>query len=542
MGACLIAANAAQPAGAPNPALRQITDVGQLADLRWPNFSDYRQHVRNFYEPLGYSAAWVRAGQPGPQALSIIDLLRKSADKGLDPEDYDGTRWNARIAQLHAAPSEENVARFDAAVTVCVMRYISDLHIGKVNPRYFKFGLDVENKKYSLPDFLRQRLMDAVDVPSVLEQVEPRFAGYRYTRDAVRRYMAMAAQDDGEQLPSPAKPIGPGSPYAGSARLGRLLRLTGDLAPDAPPAADGTFDGTLSTGVKHFQARHGLHADGHLDTATVKALNVPVKARLRQLQLTLERWRWLPHEFTEPPVLVNIPEFRLRAYGSETDTQPALDMNVVVGKAYGHQTPVFADSMEYVVFRPYWNVTPSVQKAEIVPAVTRNRDYLAKKGFEVTTHTGEVVTSGTVSDEVLKGLRLGRLEVRQKPGPNNALGLVKLIFPNTYSVYLHSTPEQNLFSRSRRDFSHGCVRVEKPDELTAWALRNNAGWDLKRVREAMHNGKDNQRINLAKPIPVFIVYGTAVVDEKGEAHFLDDIYGFDADLEKVLAKGYPYPG
>jgi L,D-transpeptidase YcbB len=215
---------------------------------------------------------------------------------------------------------------------------------------------------------------------------------------------------------------------------------------------------------------------------------------------------------------------------------------VIVGKAYGHKTPVFAEDMHFVVFRPYWNVPPSIQRSEIVRAIEKSRDYIAQKGFEVVTHSGEVVTSGAVSDEVLEQLRTGKLAVRQKPGPNNALGLVKLMFPNEYNVYLHSTPAQELFAQARRDFSHGCIRVEKPDELAAWALRNNPGWNLARVREAMKSGKDNQTVNLAKPIPVFILYGTAIVDEKGEAHFYEDIYGLDADLDKVLAKGYPYPG
>ena len=198
--------------------------------------------------------------------------------------------------------------------------------------------------------------------------------------------------------------------------------------------------------------------------------------------------------------------------------------------------------MEYVVLRPYWNVPPSIQRSEIVPAIRKDRDYITKKNFEVTTQRGEVVTSGAIDDRVLEQLRTGSLAVRQKPGPTNSLGLVKLIFPNSNNVYLHSTPAPELFSRSRRDFSHGCIRVEKPAELTAWALRNNAGWDPQRVGQAMKNGKDNQQVNLAKPIPVLILYGTAIVDEEGTVHFFDDIYGLDASLEKVLVKGYPYPG
>jgi murein L,D-transpeptidase YcbB/YkuD len=176
-----------------------------------------------------------------------------------------------------------------------------------------------------------------------------------------------------------------------------------------------------------------------------------------------------------------------------------------------------------------------------VPSVRKDRAYISKKGFEVTTQAGGAVTSGVIDDPVLEQLRSGKLAVRQKPGPANSLGLVKLIFPNQHNVYLHSTPAPELFSRARRDFSHGCIRVEKPAELTAWALRNNPGWDLDRVRQQMENGKDNQQVNLTKPIPVLILYGTAVVDEAGRVRFFDDIYKLDASLEKVLNQGYPYP-
>jgi murein L,D-transpeptidase YcbB/YkuD len=328
-------------------------------------------------------------------------------------------------------------------------------------------------------------------------------------------------------------------------RLTRLLRLLGDLPPDANTDASAdanTYTGPLVDAVKRFQRRHGLPPDGRLDAQTLRSLNTPLSSRVRQMQLTLERWRWLPHDFEAPPIIVNIPEFHLRAYSTNQEGPVALEMNVIVGKAYGHKTPVFAETMQYVVLRPYWNVPPSIQRSEIVPGIQKDRDYVTQKGFEVTTHDGKVVTSGAIDDDVLARLRAGTLEVRQKPGPTNSLGLVKLIFPNSYNVYLHSTPAPELFSRSRRDFSHGCIRLEKPDELTAWALRNNPGWTLERVRQAMKSGSDNQRVNLAKPVPVLILYGTAIVDEAGAVHFLDDIYGLDTDLEKVLARGYPYPG
>jgi murein L,D-transpeptidase YcbB/YkuD len=217
-------------------------------------------------------------------------------------------------------------------------------------------------------------------------------------------------------------------------------------------------------------------------------------------------------------------------------------MKVIVGKAYRHETPVFERDMQYVVFRPYWNVPPSIQRTEIVPNIRSDRDYLTKKDYEIIRHNGIVVPTGTINDELLQQLVEGKLAVRQKPGPSNALGLVKLIFPNEHNVYLHSTPAQQLFSQSRRDFSHGCIRVEKPDELAAWALADQPQWTLAKVRSTMQAGQDNVQVNLSKPIPVLILYGTAVVEEDDTVHFFDDIYGHDKELEEALAKGYPYPG
>jgi murein L,D-transpeptidase YcbB/YkuD len=197
--------------------------------------------------------------------------------------------------------------------------------------------------------------------------------------------------------------------------------------------------------------------------------------------------------------------------------------------------------MTYVVLRPYWNVPPSILRGEIVRSIQRDRNYVANKRYEVTTKDGTVVTSGMISDDVLSDLKAGKLAVRQKPGPTNALGLVKLMFPNEFNVYLHSTPAPELFSRTRRDFSHGCIRVEKPAELTAWVLRNDSDWSVSRVKQAMEHGNNNVTVTLNQRVPVFIVYATALAYENGEVHFYDDIYGHDAKLVKALAKGYPYP-
>jgi murein L,D-transpeptidase YcbB/YkuD len=523
--------------------LRRIIQSGTLSDLRWPDFSDYDKHVQKFYESYGYSLAWIRGMQPTAQAQQVISLLLKAGQKGLAAEDYDGPRWGDRLAKLRPTagqPSDADTVRFDVALTVCLMRYVSDLHIGKVNPNHFDFGFDVEAKKYDLPDFLKEDVADSSDVSGVLAKVEPPYPGYQRTLQALHSYLEFAREYDGKQLPAIQKPIAPGDPYLGAPRLTKLLQLLGDLPADVgAPADERVYQAPLADAVKSFQRRHGRTADGRITAQTLADLNVPLTNRIRQMQLTLERWRWLPIGLHSALIVANIPEFRLRAYDENYKVE--LSMNVVVGKAYDHDTPVFSDTMRYVVFQPYWNVPYSISKAEFLPRVARDPDYLAKKGFEVVNNRQEVITSGTVTTDVLAQLRAGKLYLRQLPGPKNSLGLVKFIFPNSSNVYMHDTPAQEFFAKSRRDFSHGCVRLEKPADLAVWVLHENPGWDMDRVRAAM-NGTPNQQVNLAHPIPVFIVYGTVVVTEDAIVHFYDDIYGHDAALEKALAKGYPYPG
>lgn len=530
--------------------LQALVESGHLPDLRWPDFSDYRAHVKDFYEPAGYRLGWVRGGQPTPQAAAVIALLEAADNKGLRAEDYDGWRWPDRLARLRQTsppPSDDDFARFDLALTISLMRYISDLHIGKVNPRHFRFGLDIEHKKYKLQDLIRQKVIDSADPGAVLAGVEPQFAGYKRTLLAVQTYGALARQGDGELITTPAKPVHPGDAYALVPQLAKRLSLLGDLPANAmasvapaPGGAPEVYDGALVAAVKHFQRRHGLEQTGVIDLKTAHEINVPLSRRVLQLQMALERWRWIPPDFPRPPIVVNVPEFELRAYNAQQ--QIALTMRVVVGRAYQHQTPVFTEDMRYVVFRPYWNVPISIQRAELVPKLRKNRSYLLKQNFEMVDRQGHAVGGGPVSDEQLKGLQAGRLSVRQKPGPDNSLGLAKFLFPNEYDVYLHGTPAQELFSRTRRDFSHGCIRLEDPAKLAAWVLADKPEWTLARIRAAMAGGPDSTQVSLDKPIPVLILYSTAVVQPDGEIDFFDDIYGHDSDLEKVLAKGYPYPG
>lgn len=508
--------------------IREIGAAGQLDEMERSNFSDYKQHFNAIYEATGYAPLWLQAGGLSPQGEGVIKALEQCERKGLDPRDYDSAKWPQRVEGLKAA-NDVQKADFDAALTVEAMRYISDLHIGRVNPKHFKFGIDAAIKKYDLPQFLNQQVIHAADIAAVLAEVEPAYNGYRRTEDALVHYLELEKQGDGFPVPAVAKTVTMGDKYSGVPMLVARLRLLGDML------AGGVvedYDSSVADAVKHFQVRHGLTPDGKLGATTVRELNVPIASRVQQLGFALERWRWMPPDFPHPPVVVNIPEFRLRAF--EEGQKIALSMNVVVGKAAPTQTPVFTDNIRFIVLRPYWNVPLSIVRSSVIPGIQRSgTSYLTRQRMEVSGGGGDLIA----------GLRSGRYTVRQKPGPKNSLGLIKFMFPNSYNVYLHSTPATELFSQSRRDFSHGCIRVEKPAELAAFLLRNQDGgkWTASAVQTAMDSGPDNRTVNLQIPVPVLILYATAVVEEDGAVHFFDDIYGHDRRLNDVLKKGTPYP-
>jgi len=521
--------------------LQRILDSAHHPDLRWPDFAPYKGEVKDFYGRTGLTLGWVRDRKPTPQAQAMIGLFAQSDHKGLEPEDYDASSWPARVQKLRWSANDAELARFDAAMTVSVMRYIRALHIGRVNPKTLGRQLDVSSRKYDLGEFVYEQVISANDPAAVVKTVEPAFPGYLRTLDALHRYREFAKMDDGKKLMQvPVKPIATGASYGDLPRLTQLLQLLGDLPAGALVDPTSTvYRGALVEAVKSYQVRHGQLPDGRLKAELIKEMNVPMPQRIRQIELTLERWRWLAHSFPQPPVVVNLPEFKLRTY--DDNHQVALYKTVIVGKAFGHKSPVFEKEMKYVVFRPYWEVTPTIQRAEIVPHVEKDRNYIAAKDFEVVSGDGNVVTDGRISDEVLAGLKSGHLRVRQKPGPNNSLGLVKLIFPNEDNVYLHGTEAPQLFANEQRDLSHGCIRVQNPADLAAWALRNNPGWNLERVQSMMNGTQDNVTVNLEKPIPVLILYGTVAVDEKNNVFFFDDVYGYDKQLDEALKKGYPYP-
>jgi L,D-transpeptidase YcbB len=359
---------------------------------------------------------------------------------------------------------------------------------------------------------------------------------YERTLRALDQYRALAAEDDETLLPATGEAVEPGDSYAGAPALVHLLSRLGDLPADAVPDQPEVYQGALVEAVKRFQTRHGLEADGRIEATTLEQLNTPLRVRVRQLELALERWRRRPYDPASPAIVLNLPEFRLRAFdGTEAaGHDPELEMKVVVGEAPDHKTPALRSQLAVVIFCPYWNVPASIERNELLPEIERDPSWLKANNFDLVTRQGEVAEDRTDPGNVLSGLRAGKLQLRQKPGPKNTLGLVKFEFPNDYGIYMHDTSARWLFAKARRDLSHGCIRVEKPAELAEWVLHNQSDWPRDRIDEAMQ-GPDPVSVRVKRPIQLVTMYLTAVVTNNGEVHFLPDIYGEDAALEKELA-------
>ena len=326
----------------------------------------------------------------------------------------------------------------------------------------------------------------------------------------------------------PRRSIRPGEDYPDAGALRQRLAQLGDL----PPTGD-TVAGLIA-----FQQRHGLAADGVLGDSTRRALNVPISRRLQQIELAMERVRWLPPPPQGPFIVVNIPQFRLFAFKGPLDAEQAMTaMNVIVGKTYPRfRTPVFTADIRQVVFRPYWDVPRNILRNELLPDLQREPQVAARDGYEAVRGQRDDSPVMPWSAGVLDELAAGSLRLRQRPGPKNALGGVKFLLPNPYDVYLHSTPAQRLFGQSRRAFSHGCIRVEDPVALARFVLANEPDWDEARIRESMGEGPASSRLSLKRALPVMVFYATAVASEDGRALFFDDLYGHDKRLEALLRR------
>jgi murein L,D-transpeptidase YcbB/YkuD len=379
-------------------------------------------------------------------------------------------------------------------------------------------------------------LAGTADVGQGIGAIEPPFHHYALLKSALAKYLDLVQHPEVKSLPAIGGSLKPGDVYAGAPALRRLLIALGDLpAGSAAAAEDTTFSPELSDGVRAFQQRHGIAPDGVLGKSTFNVLTTSFAKRVRQIDLTLERWRWLP-PFETPPIIVNIPQFRLFAFRTTEDrVADILQMDVIVGKTYPRtQTPVFESDMRYVVFRPYWDIPPSILRNEMLPKIRANPGYLAAQRLQIVNGQGDNSPVVPPSPAAIEGLAAGSLRLRQMPGEDNALGLVKFMFPNTYNVYLHSTPAHRLFKESVRAFSHGCIRVSDPLALATHVMRDEPGdWTREKIDAAM-NGGNTVRANLQHPITVLILYGTALATEAGPILFFEDIYGYDRKLEQQL--------
>jgi L,D-transpeptidase YcbB len=524
--------------------LRDVSRSGVLTELRWPRFPYYRDELTGLYSGTEWRPVWSKDGRPTSVARAAIDVLESAEERGLHPADYDAVLLDKRFRELSDAgsASARAIGWFDLALSIGVLRHVSDVHIGRVNPKNASVGINIERKKLDLAKVLREAI-DRGRIAEMVHDAEPRFVQYRNLKAAYVRYRALAADSTVPTVPA-TRAVHRGEHFDGMRALRRRLTALGDLPADAsaPGVADATlYDDATAQAVARFQERHGLTVDSVLGPGTLAAVNVSPAKRLRQIELALERIRWLPALDTGPFVVVNVPSFELYAFDTlGTDGVPTLTMNVVVGRAdVGRRTPLFERDMQYLYFRPYWVIPPGILRRETLPAVRRDAGYLARNEMELYSGSGD--TGPTVPSTAANIARVsrGELGIRRRPGPRNDLGLAKFIFPNDHNVYMHGTPATALFSRARRDFSHGCIRLEDPPKLAVWVLRDPTKWSAEQVREAM-DGTRTFRVDLPRPLPVVIYYTTTVVKPDGVVAFYDDVYRHDARLEEILAKGYPF--
>ena len=491
--------------------------------------------VAQYYRQNGFAPGWTGPDGPTPLADSLLAVLQEAHTDGLRPSDYhvspiDSLRRLLQ-AQADAGPSMDAgaLADFELLCTDAFLLYGTHLHSGRVDPVELVSTWTLQPQRTDLPRHLQAALTNGA-VRATLDALRPPQPGYASFRRALARYRALEAS--GGWPPVPDGPVleqdmrDPRVPV-----LRERLAATGDVAEASSVDDSLRFDEALRQGVARFQERHGLDIDGVVGPATRAAMNVPVEERIRQIEVNMERWRWLPRDLGNPHVMVNIADFWLRVV---EDGDNALQMRVVVGTQY-RQTPIFSDRISYLVFNPYWHVPPRIAAEDKLPEFQRDPSLVSRWGFEVLRGWGadaQRVDPTTVAWDSLSAQTFP-YRLRQRPGPYNALGRVKFMFPNRHNVYLHDTPSRSLFGQTARTFSSGCIRVEYPVELAAYLLQDNAGWTTERIQEEMEK-QDERTVVLQQKVPVHLLYWTAWMEED-TLHFRKDIYQRDGAVASALA-------
>lgn len=508
--------------------------------LTLSDFSNRSGDLDALYKSGNYQLLWLGNAQSDSNITEVIKLLENASVDGLNSSNYDTAllKEKKQAALSLNADAYQDLARFDTAISLSLLRFLHDLHYGRINPQGININLKLREKKLiDLSELIKTNLAQAT-LARLPELVEPKLAQYQKLKQALATYRTISSNSKPFTLNFTGT-IRPGSKLAQAEDLRQFLINVGDIqennAVDKPRKAT-SYSGDIVNGMKMFQKQHGLNADGSIGKSTAEAINVSLGHRVTQIELAMERLRWLPEINAGPAIIVNIPAFQLWTFEDFEQAKPAnTTMKVVVGKALKNQTPVLMAEMQFIEFMPYWNVPFKIVKDEILPKLMQNPGYLNRENMELVARGGSGARTVAFTEGTFSGLKQGSINIRQRPGKKNALGKVKFIFPNKDDVYLHDTPSVSLFNKTRRDLSHGCVRVSNPVGLAEFVLKSQHGWDKESILQAMRTPKMH-RVFLKKPIPVMFFYITSFFDQDGNLAFYPDIYNLDAVLLEALKK------
>ena len=470
------------------------------------------QHTQRLYKRFGETPLWLtKDGLEKERAGALTNAVLNANADALKLDEYPISELANALVALRRAPqpTAEQLADADVLLTATYASLGEDLLTGYVDPKSIAQSWHIDPEDENVDSAL-VRTLGQMPLDRAINAMRPNDADYVGLQKELSHFRGIAAKGGWARIPA-GKALKAGDTDSPQRLAALRARLSAEGIAVGASSVANQFDASLAAAVAQFQARHAIAVDSSLGTETLNSLNVPATYRLGQIAANMERLRWMPRSLGSRYIAVNVPAFHLEAYDKG---QKALEMKVIVGQEYEDKaTPVFSDSMETVVFRPYWNITPDIQAKEIEPKIASDPGYMQAEDLEYYKDGGAT-------------------RIRQKPGPKNSLGYVKFLFPNDFNIYLHDTPNHALFEKDVRAFSHGCIRVEKPTELAEWVL----GWDAAKVRQAMEQGPDNTPVKLPRKLPVYITYGTAYVRD-GLLYFGNDLYHRDDKLVQAAAAG-----
>ncbi len=539
--------------------------------IQTKNIKAYKT-LPKLYEERNYVPLWIENGGPSSQAYEMIEIIRNSDNEALDPDYYNISEIESILKRIeqdrYSGDSYEalDLAELELLLSNSFLTYTHDLHYGRVRAEQ----INLELLSGERPVNLSKLLVTAVETDQVQETLEgllPKYPMYAMLRISLKEYREIAAKGGWQ-------PVAYGNKFKKGARgqrvlaLSKRLKVTGELDSSIPGSE--VFDDSLDQAVRKYQQRNGLYVDGVVGISTIEALNVPVEERISQIELTMERWRLLPQYLGNRYILVNIANYHLYGIENNNDT---INMRIVVGKPQWN-TPMFSEEMTHLIINPYWNIPPSIFKDDIAPKIMEDSEYMSKQNMdamglkapekivveeaevvevvenveatEVTDgdNTGEQelseveIQNKKAQEEYISKVLSGKYRLRQNPGPGNPLGRIKFLFPNKHSVYLHDTPNRGFFKKAQRNFSHGCIRVEKPLELAEFVLSSNPSWTQNTIQSSINKMK-TKTVHLDESITVYILYFTTWVDNEGTVNFHKDIYGLDKTLYNALRTTRP---